>query len=114
MLRLRCNLALWQTEISRFLYVNLIIVKEKQMKRFALVAALLALSLTACGEKPKAPAVEAPVVVTPAPAAPAAAPAVVDAAPAAGSAVEAAGAGAADAAHAAHGADAPAKDAMKK
>lgn len=86
------------------------------MKRFALVAALLALSLTACGEKPKAPAVEAPVVVTPAPApaAPAAAPAVVDAAPAAGSAVEAAGAGATDAAHAAHGADAPAKDAMKK
>jgi hypothetical protein len=68
------------------------------MKRIALVAALLALSLTACGEKPKAPAVEAPVVVTPAPA---------PAATAAGSAAEAAG----TAADAAHGA---AKDAMKK
>ena len=47
------------------------------MKRLALVAALLTLSLTACGEKPKAPVVEAPAMVAPAaaasaPAAPAA------------------------------------------
>ena len=36
------------------------------MKRLALVAALLTLSLTACGEKPKAPVVEAPAMVAPA------------------------------------------------
>ena len=33
------------------------------MNHVDLVAALLALSLTACGEKPKAPEVEAPVAV---------------------------------------------------
>ena len=41
--------------------------KEHEMKRIALVTALLALALTACGQKPaEAPAVA--VVVTPAPA----------------------------------------------
>ena len=62
------------------------------MKRLALVAALLTLSLTACGEKPKAPVVEAPAMVAPAadaaasaaaPAAPAAAAPAAPAAPAA-------------------------------
>ena len=52
------------------------------MKRLALVAALLTLSLTACGEKPKAPVVEAPAMVAPA-AADAAASAAAPAAPAA-------------------------------
>ena len=53
------------------------------MKHVALVAALLALSLTACGEKPKAPEVEAPVAVeVPAPVVEAPAP-VVEAATAA-------------------------------
>jgi hypothetical protein len=84
------------------------------MKRFALVAALLALSLTACGEKPKAPAAETPVVVapvvTPAPAVDAAATAAGSAAEAAGAAATAAG----TAADAAHGAADAAKDAMKK
>ena len=58
------------------------------MKRLALVAALLTLSLTACGEKPKAPVVEAPAMVAPA-AADAAAPAA--AAPADAAAPAAAG-----------------------
>ena len=49
------------------------------MKRSALIAALLALSLTACGEKPA----ETPAAAPAAPAAPAAAPAA-PAAPAAG------------------------------
>lgn len=56
------------------------------MKRSALIAALLALSLTACGEKPApvvvAPAV-APVIVEAPASAPAAASAVAPAAPAA-------------------------------
>jgi len=57
------------------------------MKRLALVAALLTLSLTACGEKPKAPVVEAPAMVAPA------APAVVAAASPAAPAAPAAPAG---------------------
>lgn len=56
------------------------------MKRIALVAALLALALTACGKKAEAPAVVVvptpTVVVTPAPA-PVAAPETAPAAPAA-------------------------------
>ena len=53
------------------------------MKRLALVAALLTLSLTACGEKPKAPVVEAPAMVAPAADAAASAAAAAAAAPAA-------------------------------
>ena len=53
------------------------------MKRLALVAALLTLSLTACGEKPKAPVVEAPAMVAPAAADAAASAAAAPAAPAA-------------------------------
>jgi hypothetical protein len=58
---------------SIFVYFNFKLSKEHEMKRIALVAALLALALTACGQKAaEAPAVA--VVVTPDAPAPVAAP----------------------------------------
>ena len=63
-------------------YYQPIVIKENQMKRSALIAALLALSLSACGEKAAAPAAveAAPAPAAAAPAADAAAPAAAPAA----------------------------------
>ena len=63
-LRIERNLLAGITEIH-----STIVIKENQMKRSALIAALLALSLSACGEKAAAPAADA---AAPAAAAPAA------------------------------------------
>lgn len=74
--------------VHNFLLIH---TKEIKMTRSALLAALLALALTACGEKPaeEAPAAEAPAAEAPAAEAPAEAPAA-EAAPAEAAPAEAA------------------------
>ena len=68
------------------------------MKHFSLIAALLALSLTACGEKPATPPAETPPAAeSPAPAAESPAPAAESTAPAAESPAPAADAASAPA-----------------